>query len=97
MCKKCHLGCVMDKRIAWSTHLCCEQEICLKHQISYEYCRMCMKYYLSCVRTHGMPPIQLIRNLEEISYVLAIGNAHEIVPYSYCIRKFPGNVQTSCS
>ena len=36
MCKKCHLGCIMDKCTAWSTQLYCAQEICLKHQISYE-------------------------------------------------------------
>ena len=44
--------------------------------------RMCMKYLLSCVRTHGIPPIQCIRNVQEISCVLGTGNAHEIVPYT---------------
>ena len=43
---------------------------------------MCMKCYLSCVRTHGIPPIQCIRNVQEISCVLGTGNAHEIVPYT---------------
>ena len=47
--------------------------------------------------THGIPPIQCIRNVKEISCVLGTGNAHEIVPYTDCIRKFPGNVQISCS
>ena len=41
-----------------------------------------MKCPLSCVRTHGIPPIQCIRNLQEISCVLGTGNAHEIVPYT---------------
>ena len=41
-----------------------------------------MKCHLSCVRTHGIPPIQCIRNVQEISYVLGTGNAHEIVPYT---------------
>ena len=44
--------------------------------------RMCMKCHLSCVRTHGIPPIQCIRNVQEISCVLGTGNAHEIVPYT---------------
>ena len=41
-----------------------------------------MKCHLSCVRTHGIPPIQCIRNMQEISCVLGTGNAHEIVPYT---------------
>ena len=41
-----------------------------------------MKFYLSHVRTHGIPPIQCIRNVKEISYVLGKGNTHEIVPYT---------------
>ena len=44
--------------------------------------RMCMKCHLSCVRTHGIPPIQCIRNVQEIPCVLGTGNAHEIVPYT---------------
>ena len=44
--------------------------------------RMCMKYHLSCVRTHGIPPIQCIRNVQEISCVLGTENVHEIVPYT---------------
>ena len=44
--------------------------------------RMCMKCHLSCVRTHGIPPIQCIRNVQEISCVLGTGNVHEIVPYT---------------
>ena len=41
-----------------------------------------MKCHLSCVRTHGIPPIQCIRNVQEIPCVLGTGNAHEIVPYT---------------
>ena len=44
--------------------------------------RMCMKCHLSYVRTHGIPPIQCIRNVQEISCVLGTGIAHEIVPYT---------------
>ena len=80
MGKKCYLGCIMDKCIAWSTHLYCVQEICLKQNISMH--RMCMKCHLSCVRTHGISPIQCIRNVQEISCVLGTGNAHEIGPYT---------------
>ena len=43
---------------------------------------ICMKCHLSCVRTHGIPPIQCIRNVKEISCVLGTGNVHEIVPYT---------------
>ena len=75
----------MDKCIAWSTHLYCVQEICPKHQISYTQ------------NVHEMPSIQCIGNVDEISCVLATGNVHEIVSHSYCIRKFPGNVEISCS
>ena len=38
--------------------------------------------YLFCVRTHGIPPIQCIGNVKEISCVLGTGNAHEIVLYT---------------
>ena len=41
-----------------------------------------MKCHLSCVRTHGMPPVQCIRNVQEISCVLGTGNEHEIVPHT---------------
>ena len=41
-----------------------------------------MKCHLSCVRTHGIPPVQCIRNVQEISCVLGTGNAREIVPYT---------------
>ena len=41
-----------------------------------------MKCHLSCVRSHGIPPIQCIRNVKEISCVLGVGNAHEIVSYT---------------
>ena len=44
--------------------------------------RMCMKCHLSCVRTHGIPPIQCIKNVQEISCVLGTENVHEIVPYT---------------
>ena len=54
--------------------------------------RMWMKCHLSCVRTLGTPPIQCIRNVK--TYVLGKGNC---APYSYCIRKCPGNVQISCN
>ena len=70
----------MDKCIAWSTHLYCVQEICLKQQISYAWNVHEMSPILC--RTHGIPPIQCIRNVQEISCVLGTGNAHEIVPYT---------------
>ena len=41
-----------------------------------------MKCHLSCVRTHGIPPIQCIRNVQEISCILGTGNVHETVPYT---------------
>ena len=68
----------MDKSIACSTHPYCVQEICLESILMN---RMCMKCHLSCIRTHGIPPIQCIGNMDEMSCVLAKGNAHEIVPY----------------
>ena len=82
MCKKNHLGSIMDKCIAWSTDLYCIQEICPKHQISYTK------------NVHEMSPIQHIGNLDEISYVLATGNEHEIVLYTVSVNfqemyKFP--------
>ena len=76
----------MDKCIAWSTHLCCVQEICSAETTNF----LCIE--CACVRTHGIPPIQCIRNVQEISRVLGTGNVHEIMPHTVS-----GNVQISCS
>ena len=84
MCKKCYLECIMDKCIAWSTHLYCVQEICPKHQISYTQ------------NVHEMSPIQCIGNVDKISCVLATGNAHEIVPHTVSGNFQEIFIQISC-